>query len=69
MVDGIQRMYDGGWDPRAQSDGSKLEQGNVWIYNNTVCTAMSSSMSTVYNSSISTVYNSSMSTVYTLTAV
>jgi hypothetical protein len=26
MVEGIQRTYDGGWDPSAQSGGSKSEQ-------------------------------------------
>jgi hypothetical protein len=26
MVDGIQRIYDGGWDPSAQIDNSKPEQ-------------------------------------------
>jgi hypothetical protein len=34
FVDRIQRIYDGGWDPSAQSEESKLSQskpGNVWI--------------------------------------
>jgi hypothetical protein len=26
LVDGIQRMYDGGWNPSAESDNSKSEQ-------------------------------------------
>jgi hypothetical protein len=26
LVDGIQRIYDGGWDPSAQRDDSKSEQ-------------------------------------------
>jgi hypothetical protein len=26
LVGGIQRIYDGGWDPSAESDGSKSEQ-------------------------------------------
>jgi hypothetical protein len=26
MLDGIQRIYDGGWDPSAQSGDSKSEQ-------------------------------------------